>query len=444
MDYDVGVTGLSSPPPTAVLTPYRPAVSVRNNGIHDAIASGYLRIYAAGLLIFETEVYSGTLAPDATGTADAVDYWTPPTEGSYVVQGYVSTPLDQVEHNNNLAPVTIVVTGGPVPPPPVVPLHAAQHEEGGTDPVNVDGLPGILKDRQLPSAHASQHQAGGTDTLNVAGLAGVLGDAQTPTQHGNAHHSPDMATADELDAHAGSIAAHTAATNLANRDTIGPLTGKLSDSQLYLGTADLEDPEDDPDAMGLRLDRNRGYVNPAHHAYKHAVDGLDPITMPAVTTGIEQNKTCTPASGAVTLVTCELTAAQAKPGTCCKFHAVGAIACAVGAGQSVVFTLYLEAEGAPTALAACTFDLEGNMSYDFHIEGTAGIGILSVLAAALSGEVADVAPPYGEIHAVAGAGGPIVAPGATSRLFLSAAWSNGEANSSLSCSNALALGVVRP
>ena len=77
MDYDIGVVGLASPPAQAVVTSYRPAVSVRNNGIHDAIASGYLRIYAAGLLIFETEVYSGTLAPGATGTADAVDYWTP-------------------------------------------------------------------------------------------------------------------------------------------------------------------------------------------------------------------------------------------------------------------------------------------------------------------------------------------------------------------------------
>ena len=71
MDYDVAALGLASPPAQAVVTSYRPAVQVRNNGIHNAIASGYLRIYAAGLLIFETEVYSGTLAPGATGTADA-------------------------------------------------------------------------------------------------------------------------------------------------------------------------------------------------------------------------------------------------------------------------------------------------------------------------------------------------------------------------------------
>jgi hypothetical protein len=250
MDYDVAVTGLSSPPPSAVLTPYRPAVSVRNNGLHAALASGYVRIYSAGLLIFETGVYSGTLAPGATGTADGVDYWTPPAEGTYIVQGYVSTPLDQVEPNNNLAPGTIVVAGGPVPPEPTVPLHAAQHEEGGTDPINVDGLPGVLADPQPAQAHGTQHQAGQGDVLNVSGLAGILGDPQTPVAHGNAHHSPVMSTAAELTAHSGSSAAHTAATNLANRESTGPETGVVPSAQIALGS--VSDPVGD---RYLRADR---------------------------------------------------------------------------------------------------------------------------------------------------------------------------------------------
>lgn len=255
MDYDVAVTGLSSPPPSAVLTPYRPAVSVRNNGLHDALASGYLRIYSAGLRIFETEVYSGTLAPGASGTADAVDYWTPPAEGQYIIQGYVSTPLDQVEHNNNLAPVTITVTGAEPPEPPTVPLHAAQHEEGGEDPINVDGLPGVLTDRQLPSAHAAQHQAGQTDVLNVSGLAGILGDPQSPIVHGNAHHNPVMLTAAELTAHAGAAAAHTAATNLANRETTGPGAGLVPAAQISLGSSVPGGA-----SQGLRFDRYWGPV----------------------------------------------------------------------------------------------------------------------------------------------------------------------------------------
>lgn len=251
MDYDVAVLGLASPPPQAVVTPYRPAVSVRNHGIHNAIASGYLRIYSAGLRIFETEVYSGTLAPGATGTADAVDYWTPPAEGPYIVNGYVSTPLDQVEPNNNLAPVTIIVTGGPVPPTPTVPLHASQHEEGGTDPVNVDGLPGVLADRQPAQPHAAQHQAGGDDAVNVSGLAGVLGDPQTPIVHGNAHHNPVMSTAAELTAHSGSTSVHTAAANLANRNLSGEDAGLVDILQLGKGS----EPGGTPASRYLAQDR---------------------------------------------------------------------------------------------------------------------------------------------------------------------------------------------
>ena len=239
-DYDVGVLGLGSPPPSAVLTSYRPAVSVRNNGIHNAVASGYLRIYSAGLLIFQTEVYSGTLAPGVTGTADAVDYWTPETEGTYIIQGYVSTPLDQVEPNNNLPPVTIIVTGEEPPEPPTVPLHASQHEEGGEDPINVDGLPGVLADRQAPSSHAAQHQVGGDDALNVGSLQGILAQDQPAQVHSNTRHNPVMATADALASHAAQIAVHTTATNLANRETTGAESGMVPRAQLANVTS-LED-----------------------------------------------------------------------------------------------------------------------------------------------------------------------------------------------------------
>jgi hypothetical protein len=281
MDYDVAVTGLSSPPPSAVLTPYRPAVSVRNNGIHDALASGYLRIYSAGLLIFETEVYSGTLAPGATETADAVDYWTPPTEGSYIVQGYVSTPLDQVEPNNNLYPTTIIVTGAPVPPTPTVPLHAAQHEEGGTDEVSIDGLKGRAADPQDALAHAAQHQAGGSDALNVGSLQGTLAQDQPAQVHSNTRHNPIMSTAAELTAHAGSVAVHTAATNLANRDTTGPDAGLVSVAQMASGSAVPYHPNQ---ALLLRGDgsppaaRTWGYPKHAALGYNQAAKTLLPGT----------------------------------------------------------------------------------------------------------------------------------------------------------------------
>jgi len=249
-DYDVGALALVVPATSGPKSTYRPAVSVRNNGIHDAIASGYLRIYAAGLLVFETELYSATITPGATGLAQAVDYWTPSAEGQYTIHAYLSTPLDQVESNNMLAPVTITITGETPPTPPVVAAHAAQHEEGGTDEVSIDGLKGRAADPQDALAHAASHQAGGSDALNVGSLQGILAQDQPTQVHSNTRHNPVMSTAAELTAHAGSVAAHTAATNLANRDTTGPETGLVTITQLASGSAV-------PASLyhGLRVDR---------------------------------------------------------------------------------------------------------------------------------------------------------------------------------------------
>jgi hypothetical protein len=194
-DYDVGVLALQSPPPASVITPYRPAVTVRNNGVHDALASGTLRIYSAGRLIFTTELYSATIPPGETRQALGVDYWTPPAEGQYVIFGYVTCPLDQVEPNNNLAPVTINVSGLPPPPPTPVTPHAGQHEEGGADEVILDGLHGRLADAQTPLDHRAEHQAGGGDELSVEGLRGILHDGQPIADH---HESHEDGGGDEL------------------------------------------------------------------------------------------------------------------------------------------------------------------------------------------------------------------------------------------------------
>jgi hypothetical protein len=232
MDYDVGITGLSSPPASATKSSYRPAVSVRNNGLHDALASGVLRIYAAGQLIYTSEIYSPTIAPGLTKDAQAVDYWTPTEEGFYVIIADVSSPLDQYEPNNHLNPTTIEVTGLPPEPPSPVEPHAPQHEEGGTDEVSIDGLEGKLADPQEPLAHAASHQAGGTDALNVGGLLGELSAPQTPKAHSNAYHSPSNATSQELADHQTATTAHASATNLANRETTGLDVGLVPTNQL--------------------------------------------------------------------------------------------------------------------------------------------------------------------------------------------------------------------
>ena len=235
-DYDVEALSLSTPPTSAVMTPYRPAVSVRNNGVHEAYASGYLRIYAADLLIFETEVYSAAITPGATGLAQAVDYWTPPAVGKYMIFGAVTCPLDQYEPNNNLAPVTINVTGLPPPTPPPVTPHAAQHEEGGQDEVSIDGLKGRAADPQDALAHVSSHQAAGADQLNVGALLGELAQDQPTKIHSNTKHDPTFATSSQMSQHQGATSVHTAATNLANRETTGPEFGLVKSIQIALGS----------------------------------------------------------------------------------------------------------------------------------------------------------------------------------------------------------------
>ena len=187
-DFDVEVRGLTTPPPDAVTTTYRPAVSVRNNGIHNALAQGILRIYRDDRLVFSTELYSDTIAPGKTSQAQAVDYWTP-TEGKYLITADVTCDSDQVESNNHLAPTRVTVKKGEAPQPTPVPLHAAQHEDGALDELIVDGLHGKLSDAQDPTSHKASHQAGGSDELSVDGLPGILRDGQPIADHHQTHEN---------------------------------------------------------------------------------------------------------------------------------------------------------------------------------------------------------------------------------------------------------------
>lgn len=232
MDYDVEAIGLASPPATASLTTYRPAITVRNNGTHPAIATGNLQAYMAGLRVWSSSVESGTIAPGATGLATSLTDWKPDSQGDYVLFGYITTLRDQVEPNNNLAPVKIHVGPEPPVPPPTVPAHVEQHESGGSDELFVEGLQGQLADDQPTLPHASKHQSGGSDQLNVSGLSGVLGEPQQPLDHGNESHTTPFASSAELTAHQNAASVHTAAINLANRDISGPLTGLVPSAQI--------------------------------------------------------------------------------------------------------------------------------------------------------------------------------------------------------------------
>lgn len=224
-DYDVAAVSLASPPSLGALTTYRPAVLVRNNGIHDALATGYVRAYKAGRLVFESEVYSPTIPPGETRQATAVDYWTPDAVGQYMFQGFVSAPLDSVPANNQLAPTTVTITAIEPPPPPIVTVHASQHEEGGDDEVSIDGLRGLAADEQHPRDHATNHETGGDDELSVDGLTGTLATPQPTAAHANEKHTVPFSTVAEMTAHQLATTAHDLATNLEKTANKGAANG---------------------------------------------------------------------------------------------------------------------------------------------------------------------------------------------------------------------------
>jgi len=200
MDYDVEAVTLAVPPSPGYRSAYRPAISVRNNGRFDSLATGTLRIYKAGLLIYNSAVLSGTIHPGALGLATATDDWTPETIGEYVFSGYVTCYRDQFEPNNNLRSTTVQIIEGQPPDPPVVTAHASQHENGGTDELILDGLHGTLEDPQTPTLHSARHQVGGDDLLNVTGLFGVLAEGQPIAEHHEEHEDggTDELNVDEL------------------------------------------------------------------------------------------------------------------------------------------------------------------------------------------------------------------------------------------------------
>ena len=288
-DYDVGVIELTTPAATAPLAQTRPVVSVRNNGVHDAVASGYLRIYSAGLLVFQTECFSDTIGPGETRPCSAVDYWTPEAEGTYIVQGYFDTPLDQVEPNNNLYPTTIIISGLIPPPPTPVPAHASQHESGGADEMSLEDLPGRTADQQHPTTHASDHELGGTDPVNVTDMPGILAESQKPKAHATSHK---VGGSDLLD-----VLALPNATDLELVARKGANNGYAPlDTDATVPTANLAIARQSPPSpsQALLYSHDWGYPIPAPHASSHEAgndDEIDVTDLPGQLADVQKAET---------------------------------------------------------------------------------------------------------------------------------------------------------
>ena len=145
---------------------------------------------ATGALVITWQLSSQEIEPGSTRSAIANGQldWTDELVGrQFLFMGSVTCDGDQVPTNNQLQPTLVTIVAGEPPEPPAVAEHASQHQDGGTDQLNVDGLYGELAEGQPPLDHAGQHGQGGTDELSVTGLHGLLADAQTPKTHAATH-----------------------------------------------------------------------------------------------------------------------------------------------------------------------------------------------------------------------------------------------------------------
>jgi len=119
--------------------------------------------------------------------------------------------------------------------------HAAEHQLGGSDVINVAGLSGVLADAQTPAAHAASHGAASTDPISHGNLAGIgatdhHSNANDPTanqkaaMNGAASPSATNAFATMADVGGG---AHAAEHQLGGSDVINVagLSGVLADPQ---------------------------------------------------------------------------------------------------------------------------------------------------------------------------------------------------------------------
>lgn len=214
-DYKILAVGLTTPPTPAYVTQYRPAVAVQNLGTQPVSLTGTFRVYervAPGRLLFSCNLYLTTLPAGTTKDALGDDYWTPPAAGSYTVQAHIDGGRPNLW--SDFGPYLLPVSSSPPPPPPVVTPHAVQHEQSGSDELNVDDLAGELRDDQPPKDHAGKHEQGGADELSVTGLHGSLADPQPTAPHWNDKHTVAGASLVDLAAHTSATSAHASATNL--------------------------------------------------------------------------------------------------------------------------------------------------------------------------------------------------------------------------------------
>jgi len=291
MDYDVKAASLASPPTSAPVQSYRPAVAVENLGIYPASVTGTLRIYdrAAGTLLVSMKLAANDIAPGETRSATADQLWEPVAGDigkQFLFIATIVYALDQDLTNNNLPPVTVTVTAAPPPPPPPVEAHASQHEDGGGDEITIEGLTGKAAEAQTPTEHASNHESGGADEMSVSDLTGELADPQPPKTHASSHQpgGSDVITGIEPLAHhasheTGGDDVILGVEHTANKDQANGYPGLTGLGLVLTGELGTGTPTPGQ-VLAISNEGPAAWISnpvPGPHATSHTLDGSDII-----------------------------------------------------------------------------------------------------------------------------------------------------------------------
>jgi hypothetical protein len=167
--------------------PLTPVIHVENLGDEDALVTGLVRIYRESLGVL---IYSSVLHPTALSRGQSADMaaeteFDPgaPSAHDFFILAQVSATSVLTGRINaaTLGQFFFDITPAPMGPPPET--HHTTHEAGGMDPVDVDGMPGVLAEPQNAVNHALAHEPGGADPLDVTGMPGILAQPQPPAAH---------------------------------------------------------------------------------------------------------------------------------------------------------------------------------------------------------------------------------------------------------------------
>jgi hypothetical protein len=171
---DVRVLAYVVPLAEQVLDDITPVIQVRNYADEDAVITGLIRIYrkSTDTLEYSSQLATTILAHGTQANIAALSAWSPgaPADHDYFVLAEIlaTSFLPGPPIRATLGSFTFDIKPGPMGPAPAA--HHTTHENGGMDPVNVDGMPGVLAEPQTPVNHAATHEDGGADPLNVEDL----------------------------------------------------------------------------------------------------------------------------------------------------------------------------------------------------------------------------------------------------------------------------------